>query len=543
MISEPVVGKNFFGREETLGLLDRRMKAMRDGYRQNIAITGQSLAGKSSLLQHFLYTAVDDSFLPVYIEVLKEDFQSFANKFMATLLYNSMKSREDLRPDDFNGLIAKAEKALPKTVSAVREVLAQIEKRELDGAYTKLLGLTSVVKEETAKSCIVILDEFDNISGFRVKNPFSSFGKVIMTQKDTMYIISSSRNSALKKILREKLSLLFGNFEIVDLKGFSSRAASEFLDRKAHPFVINGGLKKFLIYFTDGNPFYLEHLALEAKNIARDRQLEAIDPESMQEAIVNLVYGANGTIHQYLSNLLFDLLDTRSRESGISILASAASGHRRQREMAKDLRMSSSDVSKSLNRLMDLGLVARSGVFWEISDRMLEFWLSHVHLSRQRMLVNYIVDRARTNRDDIREYMNGFLLESGKTVLERVFELFNLFSGEIVDIDDKRFSLPQFDKVEIKAFDDITPCICASLGGKAWLCRIFDRPIGESDIAEFLRNARSLDSKVERKILIALGDIEDNARLLAKELRMSIWNLDTANLLLRLYGRRGLVLL
>src|SRR3989338_5944147 len=123
MISEPVVGKNFFGREETLGLLDRRMKAMRDGYRQNIAITGQSLAGKSSLLQHFLYTAVDDSFLPVYIEVLKEDFQSFANKFMATLLYNSMKSREDLRPDDFNGLIAKAEKALPKTVSAVREVL------------------------------------------------------------------------------------------------------------------------------------------------------------------------------------------------------------------------------------------------------------------------------------------------------------------------------------------------------------------------------------------------------------------------------------
>ena len=84
------------------------------------------------------------------------------------------------------------------------------------------------VKEEIKKSCVVILDEFDNLEYIGVKNPFLSFGKVIMIQKDTMYIVSSSRNQIFKKILSEKLSLLFGNFEIVRVSGFDTRNARSF---------------------------------------------------------------------------------------------------------------------------------------------------------------------------------------------------------------------------------------------------------------------------------------------------------------------------
>ena len=48
MFSEPVIGERCFGREEVLELLNKRVLALKDGYRQNVALTGQSLSGTSS---------------------------------------------------------------------------------------------------------------------------------------------------------------------------------------------------------------------------------------------------------------------------------------------------------------------------------------------------------------------------------------------------------------------------------------------------------------------------------------------------------------
>ncbi len=541
MLSEPVVGKNFFGREEILSLLDKRTKAMEEGYRQNVAITGQSLAGKSSLLQHFLYNSLRDTFLPIYVEVFKEDFPSFANKFIATLLYNSLKAKEEPACEGIGELLSKAERFFPKTAHAAKEVLALIEKSQLDEAYVNLLGLTSVAKEETSKSCIVILDEFDNISYFRIKNPFLQFGKVIMVQKDTMYIISSSRNSAVKKILQEKLSLLFGNFETVEVRGFDARTSAAFLSKKANPFSADEDVTRFLTYFTGGNPFYIEQIVREAKNIMREKSRTQIDLESIEEAILNLVYASNGTVHQYLNSLLLELLDTKSREALLKILCSIACGSIKQRAIARDLRRSYSDVSHCLSLLIDLGLVSKNGVFYMVSDSMLSFWLEHVHVKRQQMLVNYIVDKTRVYREDIHAYVSDFLQESKKSVLERAYELFHLFANDIVEIEDKKLLLPQCDKVEIKTFDDITPYIVASSKKAQWICQIFEHTLGDLQISEFVKNLTSLEHKVARKIVVPVYGVEENTRLLAKELRILTWDLETMNMLLRLYNRKGIV--
>jgi len=92
MLNEPAIGKTFFGRQKILGVLEKRASALKDGYRQNLALTGQMLSGKSSILYQFLYTLKDNSLIPVYIEVVEESFSSFADKFIATLLYNCLLS-------------------------------------------------------------------------------------------------------------------------------------------------------------------------------------------------------------------------------------------------------------------------------------------------------------------------------------------------------------------------------------------------------------------------------------------------------------------
>ncbi|GAG47446.1 unnamed protein product, partial [marine sediment metagenome] len=215
MLSEPAVGKAFFGRESVMRTLEKRVNALKGGYRQNVALTGQMLAGKSSILYQFLYNLKDTSLIPLYIEVTEEPFASFADRFIATLLYSYLSSCSRQAQKDLPNLIKEAEGLIPHTIYAIKKVKAELLKKNYTNAYADLLNLTSVLKKESGKSCVVILDEFHNLEFFKIKKPYLHFGKIMMIQKDTMYIVSSSQKSTIKKILSEKLALLYGNFEII----------------------------------------------------------------------------------------------------------------------------------------------------------------------------------------------------------------------------------------------------------------------------------------------------------------------------------------
>ena len=65
-----------------------------------------------------------------------------------------------------------------------------------------------------------------------------------------MYIVSSSRDQAIKRILSEKLSLLFGNFEIVKVAGFDTGNARGFIDTRLAGYDIEDAMKIFLVEFT-----------------------------------------------------------------------------------------------------------------------------------------------------------------------------------------------------------------------------------------------------------------------------------------------------
>ena len=86
MFIEPVFGKKFFGREQVLATLHKRVTAMKGGYRQNVALTGPMLAGKSSILRHFLKSVKDSDVIPIYIELAGEDYNVFCMRYMATLM-------------------------------------------------------------------------------------------------------------------------------------------------------------------------------------------------------------------------------------------------------------------------------------------------------------------------------------------------------------------------------------------------------------------------------------------------------------------------
>ncbi|MFA6321287.1 MAG: ATP-binding protein [Candidatus Omnitrophota bacterium] len=543
MFSEPVIGEKFFGREEVLELLNRRVLALKDGYRQNIALTGQSLSGKSSIILHFLHIVNSEGFIPVYVEVVREPFRAFSNKFIATVLYNVLKKLGATVEVDMPRLLELAQKTIPRTSQVIKQVNIFIDRGELDEAYMAMLGLTSVLKEEAGLSCVVILDEFDNLEHLGIKNPFLSFGKVIMVQKDTMYIVSSSRNEAIKKIISEKLSLLFGNFEVVKVANFDTKTASRFIDIKFTGLETSAFLKKFLMMFTDGNPFYLGRIVSRAREIAIEKPSSCIDENVLAQAILDLVYHANGVVHQYLMTFILSMLDTKLRDNYLSILTVIAEGYNTQSKVAKGLKTKHGDISKSLARLVELGLLAKNGIFYEIEDAMLAFWLKAVYQRRKELLVDGTFDKMEFFRKDILAYMSAYERECAKPAAQRIAELFNLFSNELVSIDSKHMRMPHFTKVEVKAVKDSAPVINASFRGNSWVARVYERPINENDVISYIKDVKLLGGKVSNKVLLAMDGIDENSKLLAKELRISVWDSLTVNKLLNFYGIKRMVVL
>jgi len=543
MFSEPAVGEKFFGREEILELLAKRAAALKDGYRQNIALTGQSLAGKSSIILQFMETIGGEGFIPVYVEVVKEPFKSFANKFIATMLYNAFLKMGERSAIDMETLMEKAREKLPRTCSAIKVINSLIERAGFDDAYINLLSLTSVLKDETGFSCIVMLDEFDNLESVGIKNPFQGFGRIIMVQKDTMYIVSSSRNEAIKKIISEKLSLLFGNFEVVNVSNFGLDTASNFINAKLTGFEIEDLLKRFLIAFTDGNPFYLDRLVTRAREAALSRMKSYVDEDDIAEAILELVYNAGGSVHQYLLNYLLELLDSKQKEGLLSILCAMANGQNKKSDISRSLKAKQAEISKGLVRLAELGLISKSGVFYTIDDCLLEFWLRHVYQRRKGLLIGGTFDKTALFAGDVRSYLSSSIKELGEGVDSRIAELLNCFSNELVQMDNRQMKLPHFTKVEVRKFHASRSFVAASFRANFWIVQAHDSVVAENDIVTYIRDIKTLDHKISNKIIVPLKGIEANARLLAKELKISIWENRTLNMLLKLYGKRRIAVL
>ena len=81
MYNDPVTGKDFFGREKVLQLIETRDGAFAKGYRQNISLIGQPLIGKSSIICQYLFNFSKTDIIPVYVDVEKCTFLQFLDKF------------------------------------------------------------------------------------------------------------------------------------------------------------------------------------------------------------------------------------------------------------------------------------------------------------------------------------------------------------------------------------------------------------------------------------------------------------------------------
>ncbi|MFA5356163.1 MAG: hypothetical protein WC301_01975 [Candidatus Omnitrophota bacterium] len=523
-----------FGRKDYLDILDKRISDLREGYRQNLAIIGDEFIGKTSILFNFLDNFYDNRLVITYIEIRPESLSSFSKRFIGVLLYNFLLNSGVPLQENIDYLIAKSEKYIPKTVEKIKYILSALERRKKNNIFSELLSLFEAINQETGKSCVAIFDEFHNFENMGVKDLYPEWSKLLITQKNTMYIIASSRKIKAKSILSKNLSLLFGNFEIIMVEPFDINTSEEYLNSRLAGTGLSAEFKKFIINFSGGVPFYLDMFS---------KELLKVNPSGLVDMLEELLFMPTGILNQKFSAYLKRFLDIPYSQDYISILYLISEGHNRLKDIGHILRKQRKELLARANYLAEMDAISRNGDFLNINDRVFSFWIRFVYQEKLQSLTFDSRNQKVAFRDKIENMIQEFLSSDSKSPVERTVELMHLFGDDTIHMEKKRVRLTHFR--EIKAMEFHNRCLRDGVIGRShddlWIIAFKRGALTEEDIIEFSRECKKYRQKTQKKIIVTLEDIDSNTRLRALEEKILAWDMNKLNQLFDLFSKPRII--
>lgn len=337
-----------------------------------------------------------------------------------------------------------------------------------------------------------------------------------------------------KTVLSKNLSLLFGNFEIVEVEPFDIKTSEEYLEYMLRESDINTGLKNFIIHFTGGYPFYLEVIT---------EVLSKSNQNNLTDILENLLFAPSGILNQRFSNYLKRFLDLPCSQDYISILYLISSGHNKLKDIAHILHKQRKELTLRTNRLLELDAITRSGDFLRINDRVFSFWLKFVYQEKLRSLTFDVKNQKALFRDNIEGMVQEFLLNAQKSIIERTMDLLYLFEDEMIQIERKRLRLTHFKEIKLLEFNNRRlkeGLICRS-NDSLWIMAFKNDLLTEEDIGEFTKECKKYRHKLQRKIIITSKAIDANAQLRALEEKIWMWDLNKLNQILDLFSKPRII--
>lgn len=541
--TDPVVGEEFFDRLDIICKLNKKLDCLGSGFRQNTALLGPPLSGKTSLLKHFLTNADNKKFLFFYLEVkgnsLKEFIMKFLNSFLSSILSNTDEFNK-LYPLDNEILLNKFKSYLPKTQGVVRELLRLLEASDFDNAYERLFGVLECAKSEINRPMVIILEEFQRLSSFSVKSPFEILGKKISLQKDIMYIISSYSVNDAKKIISEKLSFLFCNFEIIELEPFDYPTSRDYIDKKCEGLALENSYKNFIISLTEGKPFYLNTICLKLIELTKMYGSSITHNELIIKTLEDLIFNSNGILNQYLSNMLYKLREEKNFELYFQIFLHLSNGNK-STTLATLMKRSQTEINRLLKVLVQNDFLTKFGVFYKFNQRLFKHWISSVYAVKESPYKNFYMDGKDFFAYKSAHMLNNFICENEKSALDRIMELFKLFDDDMIELSGQRFILPRFDMIYPTQVDEKGYRIVANLKARNWLFFLAEDVLSEERFVQWIAREKDTSKNFNKRVLITLQEPEVATKLLAKQQRIASWGITQLNLLLELYDKPQLI--
>ncbi|MDE2027026.1 MAG: ATP-binding protein [Candidatus Omnitrophica bacterium] len=530
---------NFFGRRSVLDLLKKRVLGLKEGFRQNVAVLGNRYIGKTALLQRLMSQMEEMEAFFLYLDLEGRDFDYFALQFTKSLLYNFLKQENLPLQEDLKLLCEEAKDRLPRTVFLVQAVEELTGQGKTAEAYNMILSLPDVFTQETGRSLVLILDEFDHLEDFNIPDAFAQLGQRIMTQRNCLYIVTSSFPQKAQTILSEKLSLLFGNFEVISVEPFGFIEAQGLIDHNLSGIKIGLYLKNFIADFTGGHPLYINLLCQELICLSGVYAQKEIYAPIVIQAIENVIFNPWGVISRHFELQINALSMGKSAGASVSVLCALAHGKHKINDLLESLKLKPSQVNSRVNALQEANIIERNGSYYHIKDKLFGYWIKYVYHRRLRA-VDLEIGRSRKQfKEEINKALNDFGLVARKDFSSRMADLMHKFDNESFVLCGRRYKLSSFKEIKpLKlrtSAGNYFDAISAQGQEGAWLVVLKKDPVHDNDLSGILEEIKKLDPRPSRSIIVSLSGLDENAKVRALQEKLWIWDEDQLNNLMHLF--------
>ncbi|MBF0511922.1 MAG: ATP-binding protein [Candidatus Omnitrophica bacterium] len=530
---------NFYGRRDVLDILKKRAMGLKEGYRQNVALLGDRYIGKTSLLYRLMSQMDDPDVLFVYLDLEGRDFNYFCIQFIKSLLYNYLKKKSLPLHEDLKLLCQESRSSIPRTVFLVDALEALRAQGKTFEAYHMLLSLPEIFSQETGKSLVLIFDEFSALENFQIPEVFAELGKRIMTQKNCLYIVASSLRAKAEGILAEKLSLLFGNFEVLVLDSFSFSEAQGLIDHNLNGVKIGLHLKNFIADFCFGHLLYMNILCQVLIYLSGVYAQQEIYAPLVTNAIENLIFNRWGIISRHFELGIHELTISKSASLTMSILGALAQGKHKIGELVEGLQVKSSQVVLRMSALQDANIVERNGNYYHIKDKLFSYWIKYVYKRRTQVIdVEQGLPRKQF-KEELGRALNDFSVVARRDLSVRVSDLMHKFDNESFVLCGRRYKLNAFRDIKILKLrigtGNFFDAISADSPEGGWLVVLKKDPVQERDLNGILDEIKKLEPKPLRCVILSLNGLDENARVRALQEKLWVWDENQLNCLMHLF--------
>jgi len=527
------------GREEILSRLAKRVEALKKGYRQNVTLVGPRFIGKTFLLRHFLERmGKDPEILPIYIPLIETDFDGFVERWLGALLQGFLSSQGISFPEEFQQLVRISRTFIPKTLERMKEVKKFAPQKKTALAFRELLGLTATLHEETGKKILLMLDEFQCLGALELADPFGLFGKEMMIQKDTLYLATSSEPHRKGEIFNDRLSLLFGNFEVIELCPLKLDDIRRWIEESYSEIEIPDSDIRLLSHLLDNHPHYFHIFLEEAKREWVHRDQAGWSREFLFQVLAETLFLEQGALNRHFEFEIQTLTRLgRCPRAYARTLLAVASGRAKLFQIMAYLGRKGSETKKVLQRLVGEGILEKKGSFYRLPDPLFRFWLKNVFYIKDREVSPW-PERARAQfRSRLEEEVGRIEEEDRRDLTTRMEGLLREFRNDVVEVGQKKMRCPAFFELASRPTNGRYFPIFGRTPKGRWFCQVFRDLVTEGDVAGFQEEMKRFRRGAQRKLMFALGGIELNAKLMAQEGDIQIWDLENLNTLLDLYGK------
>ncbi len=518
-------------RPELSGYLEQRLAAFAQGFRHNLVLIGPAGSGKTYQIQHLLAKAPARLSL-IYCPIYRESCRSFLNRFACSILRSCVEGRGSETLDE---LLLLARERFPRTVEAIAAIEPLLARRSFAEALNRTLDVIPILIEERRQPAVIILDEFLLLEDLGLGHVFHELGKRVMIWPSALFILTSSSPYRARLILRERLQLLFGQFELISMEALDSAATAVWLEEELSDFKGAEQMAPFLMRWLGSSPWYLCAILERLKESLALRGTRTLTSDVLSETAWELLGRTQGPLHQWCLSRTERLNHLRNGARMMEVLIHVACGARTLTEIGR--RATKAGLSEMLQVLVEQDLVERRGTCWFIQDPVLRCWLSSVVLAQRGAgLPDEAAVRARFSAF-LSSFWKQWMEQRELSFADQVALLFGRFQDDILLLDSKTGRLPRFRTIRMHtAGAPFGVYLLAEADGKSWCAAVMDARVDENAVSRFDAFCRAQTPRPSRKVVVPRLGMEVNARLLAKAVNMWVWESQDWDVLLTLYG-------